>query len=285
MFINIRNKFFIRLIFYFFACLVLIFFLNFDFISLVQAKTKELFSFTSPDKNIYVPGNKSLQLLIDYCQNPPWKNMEELNYQVSWLNIKIGFVKITSKKVFSKGKDNYVIFQIKAWTNDFFSTFYTVDDTIKTMFNLTHCLPISYTGKIREGSYNKKRNIIFQHKLRIALETGKKYTLFPGAQNPLSCLMLFRILRFAPEQKIALTVFANKRNYIINAKVGKVKNLITPYGSFNCFSIEPRLSIRHRDIEKENHLKIWFTASTERVPIRIESKIKLGKLTADLFLK
>ncbi|MFC1850749.1 DUF3108 domain-containing protein [candidate division CSSED10-310 bacterium] len=212
----------------------------------------------------------------------PFFEGERFKYSVHWYAINAGFAEIKISEVKTRRGRKIYHFIAQAWTNSFFSKFFTVNDRIDTYLDSHSFRPRRYEEHIREGSYSKDRIFKFSHNKHRVMVNKKKYAISQTAQDPFSCLMLLRIIRLVPGQTFTIDVFSSRRVYQIDMKVGPLQEISTQLGTFTCFSIEPSLKLRGRVLEKESSLKMWFTADWRRIPVLMESKVKIGTIKVEL---
>lgn len=63
--------------------------------------------------------------------------------------------------------------------------------------------------------------------------------------------------------------------------VMKVKKYETKLGKFNCIKLKPLL--QEGEIFKEGEgMTLWLTDDDNRIPVRIESELRVGRITCDL---
>ena len=94
--------------------------------------------------------------------------------------------------------------------------------------------------------------------------------------------MVLRIIKFETGEKFTVDVFADRKCYQIVMEVGPVQEIVTKAGTFQCFSIEPTLRLRGRVIEEDSKMKMWFSNDERRIPVKLETKVKVGTIVAEL---
>lgn len=212
----------------------------------------------------------------------PFTPGEKLLYNVSWLKINAGFAEISVGDVTRIKGFEVFPFVARAWTNAFFSKFFTVEDTIVSWLDTTNFIPHRYEEHIREGSYSRDRIFEFNHEKRISLYKNKKFALSAQAQDPFSCLMILRMLAYSPGDTITVDVFANQRCYQIEMTIGPVQELETELGLLPCFTVKPILKLRGRVVQEDSELTIWFTDDDRRLPVKLETKVKIGTIVVKM---
>jgi len=225
---------------------------------------------------------KKLDFVTEHGLPVPFFSGERFLYSVSWFALEAGFVEITVQKNVRIKEHETFHFVARAWTSDFFSRFFKVNDRIETWLDTTRFIPRRYEEHIHEGSYSKNRVFEFFHGQRTIIYDQEKFAISAQAQDPFSCFMLLRMLHFSPGDTISIDVFSNRQCYQIDMAISPVQQRKTKLGTFPCFSVKPTLKQRGRVLQENSELLLWFTADEKRLPVLIETKAKIGTITAQL---
>lgn len=226
--------------------------------------------------------HEKIEILTDVSDRNPFEYEFSLLYQVRWLRIKAGFSEIIlGRPLQFQGTGAYYC-SARAWTNEFFSKFFPVDDLVESYIDQKNFLPHFYSERIFEGSQRRAISIEFNQKKQQIIQDGKHFPLKPQTLDPLSWIMFLRIGRFSLGQNYSNRIFAQKKMYQIDYSLGQLETVTTPLGAFLCFSVQPTLLLRGRPIQEDNKIKLWFTADENRLPVKFESKVKVGTVTAEL---
>lgn len=189
--------------------------------------------------------------------------------------------------------ENRPVYKITSNTrsNKFISMFYPVNDTVETYVDIKNLHPYRFRSRLQEGTYRSDKEIIFDRDRNIATfinhkAGGKKITteISPGAQDPLSVVYFFRTIPLQIGEDISVDVHDGKKNWTLVVQVLKREKVWTPAGTFNTIKVKPLIKYEGLFINKGDVL-VWFTDDTARIPVMMESKIKIGRITAMLIEK
>ncbi|MCK5071066.1 MAG: DUF3108 domain-containing protein [Desulfocapsa sp.] len=212
---------------------------------------------------------------------------EKLVYNISWTGgIKIGELRMEVSKV--QNREN--VYELKAQVKDsgLFHFFYPVDDSFITLVKGEKRLPISYDVIQKEGQgYKAKRFTKYdQDEGEILYRKNEKdpivYTVDGEVHNEFSSFFFSRILNFQKNQKNMVPTFADGKRHEVLVHVGDetvIKNTIL--GDVNVFPVKPIMKFKGL-YDKDGDTVIWLTNNSCRIPVRINSKILIGSLTAEL---
>jgi hypothetical protein len=169
----------------------------------------------------------------------------------------------------------------RLWTNDFFSSFYQVDDVMESYFDRAGLFPWRYERRIREGKFKALRRAIFDPMNNRAFE-GKDTLAVPAySQDVLSIIYYVRTLELQAGQTIDLDSYVDKKVYPLRLTVEKPERVKVPAGQFDCLVLVPGKR-PGSTMEPKGEMWIWLSTDQRRLPVRIKSRASLGSVTMDL---
>lgn len=177
-------------------------------------------------------------------------------------------------------------------SNKFISMFYPVIDVVESYVDLKRFYPHRYRSIQHEGTYRSNKEIVFDRDKNVATfinynkAGGKKQQseIAPGAQDPLSVIYYFRTLQLEVGKDIYIEVHDGKQNWTLVVKVLKKEKITTPAGSFDTIKVKALMRYEGLFLNKGD-VFVWFTDDSNRIPVMMESKIKIGHVTATLIEK
>jgi len=185
-------------------------------------------------------------------------------------------------------------------SNRVISLFYPVNDLVETYMDTATFYPYRYRSKQEEGTYSSDKEILFDREKKLATlikhnDGGKTHTdeVPPMVQDPLSVVYFFRTLPVEIGKDVSLevydgkknwTVYDGKKNWTLVIQVLKKEKVWTPAGTFNTIKVKALIKFEGIFVNKGNVL-VWFTDDAARTPVMMESKIKIGHITAMLIEK
>jgi hypothetical protein len=170
----------------------------------------------------------------------------------------------------------------EAKSNGFFSKFYKVWDRAQSFLDRDTVLPWRYEKHQREGSYEKDVVIKFDRNNHFArYENGEEVVMHPHAQDELSAFYYLRALPLEVGKDILIDSHTDRKNYPLKVIVHRRETVEVEAGKFDCWVIEP--VIREGGIfQAKGTLTIWITADENRIPVKMNTKILVGSITASL---
>jgi hypothetical protein len=167
---------------------------------------------------------------------------------------------------------------------------YRVEDRTVAAWEPATACSLGIEKHLREGRASRDQVIRFDRTEGLALvEDAKiKATRFEVGTcvlDVLSALYVTRI-RGVPEQSdLLLPVFDNGKRYSLGVRfLGRDRlDLPAPLGPrVPTIVVEPRLLEGTGLFVKEGRLKVWLTDDARRIPVRMQSKVAIGSVSADL---
>jgi LysM repeat protein len=210
---------------------------------------------------------------------------EKLVYAVKYFNVTAGFgileieqlVGIKGHKVYKLGAT--------ATTSSFFDNIYRVHDRIESYIDVLGLFSLKYTKKLEEGGYRGHSELSFDHEKGIATkQTGETYPIKPFIQDVLSELYYYRTfdLSKGKNDEVYIDVCADDgKSYQILVNKLRYETVTVDAGTFDCVVVQPHL--KYEGIFKQaGDVIIWLTNDANKIPVKVESKIAIGSINAEL---
>ena len=172
--------------------------------------------------------------------------------------------------------------------NGVFSKIYPIEDVYLTRVRGPKRLPHYYEIWQKEGySYEAHRVFKFRQKKGIILyqhndKPVEVFTVKTPIQNEFSSFFASRLMDFVPDQPFLVPTFADeKRNEVVVMVRGRDVVKKTILGDVDTMVVEPIMEFSGL-YDKRGDTVIWYTDDNCRVPVKVNSKLVLGSLTATL---
>lgn len=212
---------------------------------------------------------------------------EKLVYNVTWAGIKAG----TATLEISNAADEIRIIST-ARSDDWISFFYTVDDRVEAMLSkpappAVLGAPLNYRMKIREGRRRRDKEVAFDHikhkaACRDYIEGGKKDIDITGkVLDPLSSLYYMRMVTPEVGKPFFMDVFDNMKASNVEVQVLRRERIKTSLGDFDTIVIKPMLKSEGL-FYRRGDFYIWLTDDKKHIPVKMQTKIRIGHITATL---
>jgi len=208
---------------------------------------------------------------------------ETMHFSVSWTGgIKIGDLFLDLE---SAGGDD---FTIHARVTDYglFRLVYPVDDGFTTYVRGPARLPYRYEVHQREGRRETRRLTLYdQAGLQVKYRKNEmEEEVFPVAgtvHNEFSSFYITRVMELVPGESFMVPTFADRKRNEVPVLVKGKEDIDTVFGRVRTVVVLPRMKFKGL-YDKTGDTVIWLTDDECRVPVRINSKILIGSLTAEL---
>lgn len=226
-------------------------------------------------KNVFTP-NEKLKYSVIYQLKDLWISAGTIDFEVD------------TRKI---GKKEVWEISVKGRTRPAFDLFFKVRDHYITVIDPETMLPIVFARDVNEGGFNIFNKYEFQHdSLRVSSETEDSrnplaqdyYTIPKNAQDLVSCLYYARTLDIAHADSgkiFPISLFLDNKNYSVGVRFIGREKVVTDIGEFNCMVVQPLL-LEGRVFEETEKMRIYVTDDDRRIPVMIESPLKVGKIMA-----
>jgi hypothetical protein len=215
----------------------------------------------------------------------PFGDGERLVYELAWYNLVGGTATLEVQEAEQAGAPIYRLRSL-AKSNAFVSMFFPVEDRIESLVDRHTLAALRLDVKQRQGKRRRDRVTEFDQLNHIAtvVKNGERkvHTIPPSAQDSLSCLYYFRSL---PNIRVGETVTIDVHESDKNWRLGIVglnrERIRTPLGEF--IAIRTRAQVEFEGVFLDRgEVYVWFTDDARRLPVRMESRVKIGRVTAKL---
>lgn len=217
-----------------------------------------------------------------------YSGSEKLVYDVSWTGgIKIGELHLEVNAL-PESEDSYEMRAYVTTRNGALNLIYPIDDLHVTKVRGPRRMPYHYEVWQKEGfNYRAHRVIEYdQEKGYIRYMKNDKlegeYQVAGETNNEFSSFFNSRLMAFDLGKQFVVPTFGDKRRVeVVVHAVSKKRFDKTILGPVTTVEIMPVMAFKGL-YKKKGDTVIWYTDDECRIPIRINSKIIIGSLTAEL---
>ncbi|KPV40664.1 hypothetical protein AN478_05750 [Thiohalorhabdus denitrificans] len=210
---------------------------------------------------------------------------ERLQFRVDWAQFPAGRAVIQAREA-DAGRAEL---RIEACTNALVDGVYKVRDRITARTRLTGggVRALSYKVRRREGEEREARRARFaRHGVVYTedLESGRTdyFPVDPATMDVVTALYATRARGLEAGERFRIPVFDDGRGYELTVKVVGRERLDTVLGPDTpTVKVRPRLET-DGIFAREGGLWVWFTDDRRHLPVRMESRIGIGSVTARL---
>lgn len=212
---------------------------------------------------------------------------EILRYNLTWVGIKAGEA---SLEVTDEG--SWIKITSTARSAKWLSLFYVVDDRVESVLlkggsSRFVGWPVNYRLALREGRHRKNKEVIFdRHNSKVTyidyLAKEKKELKVPAATfDPLSSFFYLRTLNLKVGRPVYVTIFDSKKVWKVKVLVLRKERIEVPAGIFDTILVKPLMK-SEGIFYRKGEIFIWLTDDERRIPVLLETKVKVGSIKANL---
>ncbi|HMU68669.1 MAG TPA: DUF3108 domain-containing protein [Chitinophagales bacterium] len=175
-----------------------------------------------------------------------------------------------------------------------FDWFFKVRDKADTYMNKQTLQSYKFSRDVYEGGYtfyrsydwDREKNIIYsyQDNHKGKKETKTIYNADPCGVDLLSTFYWIRTIDYSglkKGDKVPVKMAIDDAQYDMYVRYDGKEVYETKLGKFNCVKLKPLL--QEGKVFKEGEgMTIWVTDDQNRIPVRIESDLRVGRITCDL---
>ncbi len=222
----------------------------------------------------------------------PYRVGEKVTMEVSYFAVVGGDMTVEVRNFAEvNGRKSYR-FVGTAKSSSVFAMFYAVDDWFETFVDFETLVPQSYALHVKESKqlrevrtvfdWSKKRANYYDKKINEEkkLEQEEKAWDIPEySQNVFSAAYYLRAFEWRPGIKTSFRVAHEGKNLVLNAEYVRKESISTPAGDFDCVVVKPTISLDGK-FTPIGDVFVWMTNDDRKLIVRLESKIKIGKIVA-----
>jgi hypothetical protein len=215
-------------------------------------------------------------ILAIYLSYPPG---EHLSYGAYFGPLRAGHSFMEVREEEFEGKPAYVIECVQK-TEKAFSVIYRIDDYYKSIVDTATFATLSYTKNIAEGKYNKDVTLTFTED-SVFYTDGRRVEKIPEAKDIFAALYWIRNLDFSPGDTLKVPFHSSGKNQKMIVPVSELEWVTVPMGKFRTLKLSPQVK-EDKIFGSEEPIKIWVSVDPQHIPVKIESKLKVGKISFQL---
>ena len=172
----------------------------------------------------------------------------------------------------------------RARSNSAFDIIYKVDDRFDTFIDTAGIFPWRFSQRLREGKFKSDYSADFDQANNTAYSEKAIIKTPPYVHDVVSAFFYVRTIDFSSArmgQRYNLNNFYRDSTYDLAVRYLGTQRIEVPSGKFDCIIIEPL--IKDGGLFKgEGRIVIWMTNDERKVPVKVQTKISIGKVDAEL---
>jgi len=224
-------------------------------------------------------------LLAAYPAFAEPKIPEKLIFSLSWTGIPVG---VATQEIVDEGEVRKIF--STARSNDWLSAFFPVDDRTESLLEKSGEFPgrsRNIKMLFKEGTRVRDREITFNPSTKTAhffdriKNEHQNIPLETDTFDIYSSFYYVRHQRLEPGRSVYINVLDSKKLHRIEVRVLRRERIKVPAGEFNTIVIEPLVK-PVGVFEGKRGAYIWLSDDSRRIPVKAQTKVTVGSVTAVL---
>lgn len=215
--------------------------------------------------------------------------------------LRVHYFAMTAGEIVFKIKDFAKVNGAKAYnmvaelkTSSFFSRIYTVDDRVENFMDYETLTPLVYTLHVKESAQIREAKSFFDFKKMRAQFWEKKITeshgveerkldweILPYSQNVFSTFYYMRLFKWEVGKEYSFRMSHEGENLVFKARALRKETIQTDLGPMKAIVIQPQIMLKGI-FKPVGDIFIWLSDDEKKYIIKLESKIKIGTIKADV---
>jgi len=226
-------------------------------------------------------------------ETPPQKsydNGEWFKFRIHYGIFNASYATLGVENTSLNGKQVYHL-KGKGESTGLMHLFFEVNDRYESYVDKKTGAPYRFIRNIDEGGYTKDIQIDFDHDSKKATINDKKnkdiktMDIKPGTQDMISSFYHLRNLVDAETlttgDEFLLPMFFDAENHDFKMKFLGREVVKTKFGKIKALKFRPYVQ-SGRVFKEEESLTVWISDDENKIPLKIQAKLAVGSLTADL---
>ena len=169
-------------------------------------------------------------------------------------------------------------------SNSSYDWIFKVRDDYETYIDTATMQPLKFIRKIREGSYKRNEDIVFNKETNTAVTNKGVFKVPDCVQDVVSAVFSARSIDFSKYNvgdKIPFEMFLGNELYHLYIRYQGKERVKTRFGTFNAIKFKPLL-IKGEMFKGGEKMTVWVSDDANHIPLRVQSPIVVGSVKVDL---
>lgn len=248
-----------------------------------------VFLMISGKKDISFNNNQSASTASCYIENTSFQPGEKVGFSVyysvpgNFLNVSAGVGSFTTTLEKLNGKNVYHIVG-EGRTLPSYEWAYKAKDVYETYMDVETMQPLKFVRNVNEGGYKKYENVNFNKSANTAITNEGVFKVPTCVHDVMSAVFYARNIDFNKlrvNDRVPINLFLDNEIFQMYVRYVGKETISTKYGKFKTIVFKP-LTIKGTIFEGGEKMTVWVTDDRNRMPVRIESPIIVGKVRIDI---
>lgn len=216
---------------------------------------------------------------------------ERMKFDLTWSFITVGRAEIWTEDVVAIDGEPCCHIVSTAKSAAVIDAFFKVRDKNQTWITAAGLHSKGYAKIIREGNYFWDEWVLFDYAKKtfagIQKTNGDVLENIAGSipgpvQDIFSALYFVRTQPLEPGKQFSIDVNSSKNWPLYVTVYPRRETVKVGAGKFDCFVVEPTLRDKGLFVQKGKSLKVWMTADSRHIPVKMEAEVFIGHVSAEL---
>jgi hypothetical protein len=241
--------------------------------------------------NTKIPANQDTEPVEKNCgiTNTSFKAGEKVGFIVYYtaakiINVAAGAGSFTTTLEKLNGKQVYHV-EGEGHTLPSYEWAYKAKDIYETYMDAETLLPLKFVRNINEGDYKKYQNVSFNRSANTAISKEGVFKVPECVHDVVSAVFWARNIDFnllkPNTDKVPVKIFLDNEIHTLYVRYLGKETITTKYGKFKTIKIKPS-TIKGTIFKDDDKMTVWISDDANRVPVRVESPIIVGKVRIDM---
>ena len=210
-------------------------------------------------------------LLVSICTS---NELEKLTYEVYFNNLKAGKASLILSE--DAHKENYILnFELRS--HKYLDAIYKLRENTSMILDRKDFFIYEINKYVRQGRKKRNYQAIFNYDSKIAHINNKITTFQKPVYDPINIIYYLRNNFQLLQSNIPFSIITKNTFKTIYMGVIKEEKIIVNDKIFQAIVVGPM-----NNMPKSDDIKIWFSQDSLALPLKIESKAKLGTIKMEL---
>jgi len=215
------------------------------------------------------------------------QNTQKFIYKTKFKSLKVGTTEITIKK--HESNNQQTIIMIESFSNKLIDLIYKLRHHATLVVNDDDYSLLATTQKIQQGSYidsynatinYDEKNIYYKNFLLDSMEEDRitEYIIPIDGKvyDPFAIVYYLQNLKLNTNQQHIFNYYSRQNIKSLKLEVLNTETMSTPYITSTCYLVVPHSSDGQYLLKNKGEMKIWYTADSKQIPIKIQQKMRHG---------
>lgn len=233
----------------------------------------------------YINRNKDNYTALRTLSNNAYQPGEQLKYRIHYGAINAGIVSmsVSPNAQNISGKNSYAV-KVEGETVKSFEWAYKVRDKFESWIDQGSQAPLRYAKTLRENDYFAQDIAIYDHENAKLRNKKGELTIPKYTQDIASAIYYLRNLDYnkaSINTQFPVDVYIDNEIYKLPITYKGKEIIKTDIGKIRCIKLKPQLVV-DRVFSKSDAMTVWVSDDENRIPIRIQTDIRVGSLKVDI---